>query len=136
LRDLDGETLAYSNLAESPEPIVDFIERIFRRPWEVVGRLGILIKTIRRVARSRTLNPIRWFFMVSANFHCFLWSRAEVCAPRTYRAGTESLDPQYFDPVALTDASGAPAEWLKPYLDRRKDALPRWATEPDALLER
>jgi hypothetical protein len=97
------------------------------------------------------LNPIRWFFMVSANFHCFLWSRAEVCAPRTYRAGTESLDPQYFerppdlsdedrqryfDPVALTDASGAPAEWLKPYLDRRKDALPRWATEPDALLER
>lgn len=148
LRDLDGETLAYSSLAESPEAIVDFIERIFRRPWEVVGRLGIFIKTIRRIVRSRTLNPIRWFFIASANFHCFLWSRAEVCAPRTYRAGTESLDPQYFerppdlsdeereryfDPVALTDAFGAPAQWLRPYLDRRGDAPARRTVETEAL---
>ena len=98
--------------------------------------------------RSRTLNPIRWFFIASANFHCFLWSRAEVCAPRTYRAGTESLDPQYFerppdlsdeereryfDPVALTDAFGAPAEWLRPYLDRRGDAPARRTVETEAL---
>jgi hypothetical protein len=140
LRDLDGETLAYSRLADDPEAIVHVIERIFRRPWEVVGRLGIFVKTMRRVARSRTLNPIRWFFIAAANFHCFLWSRAEVCAPRTYRAGSESLDPQYFerpadlsdedreryfDPVALTNASGAPAEWLRRYLDRRGDARER-----------
>ena len=111
--------------------IVDFVERVFRRPWVVVGRLGILLKTIRRIARSGTLNPIRWFFIASANFHCFLWSRAEVCAQRTYQAGSEILDPQYlerpadlsdedreryFDPVQLTDASGAPSDWLKHYV--------------------
>jgi hypothetical protein len=142
LRDLDGETLAYSSLADDPEAVVDFIERLFRRPWVIVGRLNILIKTMRRIARSRTLNPIRWFFIASANFHCFLWSRAEVCAPRTYKAGSESLDPQYFErpadlssedreryfePVALTDAAGAPAEWLRPYLERRENPEPRAA---------
>ena len=134
LRDLDGETLAYSRLADEPAAIVDFIERIFRRPWVVVGRTGILVKTIRRIARSGTLNPVRWFFIASANLHCFLWSREEICATRTYQAGSESLDPQYlerpsnladedreryFDPVALTDASGAPMEWLNPYLNAR-----------------
>jgi radical SAM superfamily enzyme YgiQ (UPF0313 family) len=131
LRDLEGETLAYSKLADKPAAIVDFIERMFRRPWVVVGRFGILIKTVRRIARSRTLNPIRWYFIAAANFHCFLWSRAEICVPRTYLAGSDSLDPQYFerppdlsdedreryfDPIALTNASGAPAEWLRPYL--------------------
>jgi pyruvate-formate lyase-activating enzyme len=137
LRDLDGETVAYSRLADEPAAIVDFIERLFRRPWVVVGRRGILIKTIRRVLRSGTLNPIRWYFIAAANFHCFLWSRAEVCASRTYLAGSETLDPQYFerpadlsdedreryfDPITLTDSAGAPAEWLRAYLDRRDRA--------------
>lgn len=134
LRDLDGETLAYAPLADDPALIVDFLERIFRRPWEIVGRRGVIVKTIRRIARSRTFNPIRWFFIASANFHCFIWSRAEICAPRTYRAGTETLDPQYFErpddlsnsdreryfePIALTDGAGAPVEWLSPYLKSR-----------------
>ncbi len=134
LRDLDGETLAYARLADDPAVIVNFLERIFRRPWEIVGRRGVIMKTIRRIARSGTFNPIRWFFIASANFHCFIWSRAEICAPRTYLAGTETLDPQYFErpedlsdsdreryfePIALTDAAGAPAEWLAPYLTRR-----------------
>ena len=133
LRDLDGETVAYSNLADEPAAVVDFIERLFRRPWVVVGRFGILAKTVRRLFRSGTLNPIRWYFIAAANLHCFLWSRSEICADRTYLAGTETLDPQYFerpsdlsdedreryfDPIALTDASGAPAEWLKPYFKR------------------
>jgi hypothetical protein len=134
LRDLDGETLAYSRLADDTEAIVDFIERIFRKPWVVVGRVGILVKTIRRITRSHTMNPIRWYFIASANLHCFLWSRDEVCAPRTYMAGSETLDPQYFErpaelsdedrkryfePVMLTDASGGPVDWLKPYVHRR-----------------
>jgi hypothetical protein len=138
LRDLDGETLAYSRLADDTDAIVDFIERIFRKPWVVVGRLGILVKTIRRIARSGTLNPIRWYFIASANLHCFLWSRVEVCAPRTYRAGSESLDPQYFErpvelsdedreryfePVKLTDASGGAIDWLKPYAEQRDNVV-------------
>ncbi len=137
LRDLDGETVAYSSLADEPAAVVDFIERLFRRPWVVVGRVGILAKTVRRLFRSGTLNPIRWYFIAAANLHCFLWSRSEICAERTYLAGTETLDPQYFerpsdlsdedreryfDPIALTDGSGAPVEWLKPYFNRRNGA--------------
>jgi hypothetical protein len=29
---------------------------------------------------------------------------------------------RYFEPIALTDASGAPAEWLKPYMSSRRRA--------------
>jgi hypothetical protein len=54
---------------------------------------------------------------------------------RTYRAGDNALDPQYserpahisaddltryFEPIALTDAQGQPAEWLKPYIPALK----------------
>ena len=140
LRDLDGETIAYSKLADDPAEIVRFIERLFRRPWLVAGRARILAKTLRRIARSGTLDPVRWFFLASANLHCFVWSREEICAARTYLAGSETLDPQYaerppdlsdedreryFTPIALTDPSGGPTDWLKPYFDRQypsKDA--------------
>ena len=131
LRDLDGETIAYSNLADTPEALVHFIERMFRRPWMVVGRTGIIIKTLRRILRSRTLNPIQWYIIALANLHCFMWSSASPAQLRTYRAGSEVLDPQYFEipsdlteedrkryfePVALTDDSGNPAQWLKAYV--------------------
>lgn len=133
LRDLDGETIGHRCLADDRTAIVDFIERMFRRPWTVVGRFGILVKTLRRIVRARTLDPVRWYVIASATFHCFLWSRATPAQPRTYVAGTDTLDPQYherpadlsdadreryFDPIALTDANGKPAEWLLPYLRR------------------
>jgi hypothetical protein len=131
LRDLDGETIGHVDLADREDAIVDFIERMFRRPWTVVSRLRILVKTLRRVVRARTLNPVRWYVIASANFHCFIWSNATPAQPRTYIAGSDTLDPQYFerpddlseqdriryfDPIALTDADGGPAEWLKPYI--------------------
>lgn len=134
LRDLDGETIAYSQLADRPEAIVDFVEKIFRRPWTVVGRVGIVLKTLRRLLRSGTLNPIRWYFMSAANLHCFVWSRGTPSQPRSYLAGSDTLDPQYFerpeglsdrdrvtyfDPIYLTDADGGPADWLKPYVPGR-----------------
>ena len=131
LRDLDGETIAYSQLADDKAAIVDFIEPMFRRPWTIVGRFGIVTKTFRRILRSGTLNPIRWYFIAAANFHCFIWARAEKSLDRTYLAGSESLDPQYFerpadlseedrdryfDPIAVTDERGRPADWLEPYV--------------------
>jgi hypothetical protein len=130
LRDLDGETICHSTLADRPEAIVAFIERMFRRPWTVVARSGILVKTLRRILRARSLNPMRWYIIAGANFHCFVWSSETPSQPRTYVAGDATLDPQYFerpadlseadriryfDPVALTDARGRPAEWLLPY---------------------
>jgi hypothetical protein len=133
LRDLDGETVGYAKLADQQHAIVQFIERMFRRPWTVTGRFGILLKTLRRIVRSGTLNPIRWYVIAAANFHCFIWSSGTPSQPRSYLAGTEVLDPQYFeypidlseeerkryfDPIVLTDASGGPAEWVKPYIPK------------------
>ncbi|MDM0105381.1 hypothetical protein QTH97_10590 [Variovorax sp. J22R24] len=131
MRDLDGETMAHVQLGDRPEVLVDFIERMFRRPWTVVSRLLILAKTIRRIVHAKTLNPIRWYVIASANFHCFIWSRATPAQPRTYLAGTDTLDPQYFerpadlsdederryfDPIELTDDDGKPSAWLTPYI--------------------
>lgn len=131
LRDLDGETICHSKLADHRQLIVEFIERMFRRPWTVVARFGILVKTLRRIVRARSFNPMRWYIIASANFHCFIWSSETPSQARTYVAGSDTLDPQYFerpddlseadriryfDPVELTDASGRPAEWLLPYV--------------------
>jgi radical SAM superfamily enzyme YgiQ (UPF0313 family) len=134
LRDLDGETIAYSQLADRADAFVDFVERIFRRPWTVVGRVGVLFKTFRRLVRARTLNPVRWYFTAAANLHCFVWSRATPSQPRSYLAGSDTLDPQYFErpddltdqdrttyfePIFLTDAAGGPSGWLKRYMPQR-----------------
>ena len=134
LRDLDGETIAYSQLADKPDAVAGFVERIFRRPWTVVGRAGVLLKTVRRLARSGTLNPVRWYFMAVGTLHCFIWSSETPSQPRSYLAGTDTLDPQYFErpadlseedrvtyfePIYLTDGHGGPADWLKPYHARR-----------------
>jgi radical SAM superfamily enzyme YgiQ (UPF0313 family) len=134
LRDLDGETIAYADLADDPAALTDFVEKLFRRPWEIVGRWGVLMKTIRRLSRSGTRNPIRWFYIAAANLHCFVWSRAEKSAERTYLAGTDTLDPQYFerpadlseedrrryfDPIVVTEADGALAAWLRPAREAR-----------------
>ena len=131
LRDLDGETICHSNLADRPEAIVAFIERMFRRPWTVVPRLLVLRKTLRRIRRSGTWNPIRWYITAGANLHCFVWSSSTPSQARTYMAGDDTLDPQYFerpadlteadriryfDPIQLTDAGGRAAEWLLPYV--------------------
>ena len=131
LRDLDGETICHTGLADRREAIVAFIERMFRRPWTVVARWRIVVKTVRRILRARSWNPVRWYVIASANFHCFIWSRATPSQPRTYVAGSDTLDPQYFErpadlgeedrvryfePIRLTDAEGRPAEWLRPYL--------------------
>lgn len=142
LRDLDGETIAYAKLGDRPEAIVDFVERMFRRPWTVVGRAGIILKTLRRLVRARSLNPIRWYFSASANLHCFLWSRGTPSQPRSYMAGSDTLDPQYFerpddlteqdrvtyfDPIYLTDVAGGPAEWLKRRVPQGPGQRPRHA---------
>jgi hypothetical protein len=131
LRDLDGETICHTNLVDSREALVEFIERMFRRPWTVVARFNILKKTLRRIIHARTLNPIRWYIIASANFHCFIWSSQTPSQTRTYVAGDDTLDPQYFEypddlsaadrsryfePIRLTDAKGRGEAWLQPYI--------------------
>jgi hypothetical protein len=90
-----------------------------------------LKKTLRRIIRARILDPMRWYIIASANFHCFIWSSETPSQQRTYVAGDDTLDPQYFErpddlsdadhsryfePVRLTDASGQAEEWLQPYI--------------------
>lgn len=133
LRDLDGETLCHRNLADDPTKIVDFIENLFRRPWVIAGRWGILFKTLRRIARCGSWDPIRWYVIAAANLHCFVWSRTSPAMGRTYRAGDNALDPQYFEfpddlsaedrvryfePIALTDEHGRASDWLERYRPR------------------
>ena len=132
LRDLDGETIAYARLSDSETSLVQFVEQVFRRPWVIAGRKRVLWKTLRRIMATGSLNPIRWYYLAASNLHCFVWSTAsKTSGTRTYLAGTDALDPQYFerpedlseadreryfDPIALTDAEGHAAEWLRPYL--------------------
>jgi radical SAM superfamily enzyme YgiQ (UPF0313 family) len=143
LRDLDGETIAYSKLADDTEAIVAFLEKLFRRPWTIVSRLSIFIKTLRRIVRSGTLDPIHWYILAAANLHCFVWSSTSPAQQRTYLAGSEVLDPQYaeypadlsdedrkryFEPIALTDGSGGPVDWLRPYVPQLRHPQSRQAT--------
>lgn len=134
LSDLDGETVAYAKLADTVENVSRFVDRLFRRPWEIVGRRPVLRKVVRRILAARTRNPVYWYIQIFASLHCFVWARAYPPRRRSYMAGEDVLDPQYgacldgvseadlrryFEPVAPTDASGCPAGWLEPYLARR-----------------
>lgn len=145
LRDLDGETIAYSNLVDNTGAIVDFLEKLFRRPWTIVSRFSILTKTLRRIVRSGTYDPVRWYIIAAANLHCFVWSSTSPAKARTYLAGSELLDPQYeefpadisredykhyFEPITLTDETGGPADWLKPYVPLSSKQRSRQEQEP------
>jgi len=131
LRNMDGETICHSRLADRTDAIVEFIEPMFRAPWKLVPRWTIIKKTLRRIARSGSWNPWRWYVIASANFHCFIWSSTTPSQKRTYVAGSDALDPQYFErpadlsqedqlryfePVCLTDAEGKAVAWLKRYV--------------------
>jgi len=134
LRDLDGETIAYATLADTQENLSAFIDRLFRRPWEIVGRRIVLRKILRRVLAARTINPVYWYILAASSLHCFVWARAYPSRRRSYMAGEDVLDPQYgeylddvtdddreryFKPIALTDGEGRPMPWLEPYLSHR-----------------
>jgi len=145
LRDLDGETVCHVNLADDAPVIVDFIEKLFRRPWVIVGRWGILLKTLRRIVRAGSWNPVRWYVIAAANLHCFVWSKGSPSVGRTYMAGDDAVDPQYFErpsdisaadleryfePIALTDDKGQAAEWLKPYTPKPKEKACQAHSDP------
>jgi hypothetical protein len=130
LRDLDGETIAYRPLADSSAALAMFIDRLSRRPWEIMGRGRMLVKTMVRLRQAQSWNPIRWWMIVAANLHAFVWARAYPSRRSNYMAGEDVLDPQYadhppdlnsedraryFDPIALTDAEGRIMPWLVPY---------------------
>ncbi len=130
LRDLDGETIAYSRLADSVPAVCRFVEAFSRRPSSLVNRRRVLIGTLKRIWNSRSFDLVQWYLIGAANFHTFIWSHAYPSSRETYLAGEDVLDAQYFEhpedishedwqkyfkPIELTDGQGRLSDWLRPY---------------------
>jgi hypothetical protein len=111
----------------------------------LVRRATIVWKTVGRIVRAGSFNPIRWYLIGASNLHAFVWSSVSTSAVRTYLAGSDVLDPQYFErpqdltevdrtryfePIYLTDPEGRPSEWLSPYIPRARSH-----PTPDRILE-
>jgi len=140
LRDLDGETIAYSRLADSMVAVRKFVEAISRRPSSLVNRRRVFVGTLKRIWNSATLNPVLWYLIWAANFHTFIWAQSYPSSRRTYQAGEDLLDPQYcehpeeishedwqlyFEPIRLTDEQGRLADWLYPYQPKQMQRSPQ-----------
>jgi radical SAM superfamily enzyme YgiQ (UPF0313 family) len=134
LRDLDGETIAYTRLADDEADVREFVEAFSRSPWTLVSRRQALFSTLRRICNARSLNPVQWYVIGASNFRTFLWSRGYPSPRRSYSAGEDVLDPQYseypkdispedwkkyFEPVQLIDEHGRLAAWLRPYVPKQ-----------------
>jgi hypothetical protein len=131
LRELDGETICYSNLADREARMTDFMRTLSTRPGELINRWRMLWSTLCRIRNSRSLNPLLWYVICASNFRFFSFARAyERGETRSYLAGRDPLDPQYlefppditaadrrryFDPIMITDARAQLAAWLQPY---------------------
>jgi hypothetical protein len=130
LRDLDGETIAYSQLADSVSAVRRFVKEFSRHPSSLINRRRILIGALKRILISKAFNPVHWYLVWASNFHMFIWSRAYPSSRETYLAGEDVLDAQYFEhperishedwqtyfkPIEVTDARGHLSHWLRPY---------------------
>jgi hopanoid C-2 methylase len=134
LRDLDGETIAYSRLADSVSAVRGFVEAFSRHPSSLVSRRRVLLGTLKRIWNSNGFNPVQWYLIWATNFHTFVWARSYPSSRQTYLAGEDILDPQYsehprgisaedwqlyFEPIQLTDDAGRLSDWLQPYVPNR-----------------
>lgn len=134
LRDLDGETIAYSRLADKFDDVTKFVEGFTREPSSLVRRSRVLLGTLKRIRNAATFNPVQWYLIWATNFRTFIWARSYTSPRQSYLAGEDVLDPQYseypddisdedrknyFEPVCLTDKRGQLCEWLEPYVKRR-----------------
>jgi hopanoid C-2 methylase len=148
LRDLDGETIAYSRLADSVAAVSRFVEAFTRRPSSLVNRRRVIVGTLKRIWNSTGFNPVHWYLIWAANFHTFIWARSYPSSRQTYMAGEDLLDPQYFEypegishedwqmyfePVRLTDEQGRLADWLHPYALKRIQRPPTPGTPTPQL---
>ena len=97
LRDLDGEAIAYSTLADRPDVFAQTIARLHPRPSAIAAKLSILRKTFartRNMAADSGLDP------------------RYVAHPPDISAVDFA---RYFAPIQLTGADGRPLPWLAAY---------------------
>lgn len=138
LRDLDGETITYSRLEDKTDEVTKFVKAFNRAPESVVSRRRVLLKALKCIWKSATLNPVQWYVIWAFNFRPFIWAGSHTSPRQSYLAGEDTLDPQYFEypadisdedrktyfePIRVTDNQGQLCEWLKPYAKGRLYAL-------------
>ncbi len=131
LRDLDGRCIAYRNTRDSPEALGQFAARIFGAPHLYMSRRNLFSRFVRHLLRHGWRDPASlYLFWENRSRLARLGRKHAKDRKRTYMGGTDILDPQYedfpaditeadrrkyFDPLPVTDGSGALADWLLPY---------------------
>jgi hypothetical protein len=131
LRDLDGETVAFSKLADQPDRVADFARMLCSGLHNRFSSSHLLKSTLKCIIDSRTLHPFFWWVFLSTNFRAISLAKAyQRGDERTYIGGTDLLDPQYgeypatiseedyntyFAPIQVLQEDGRIADWLKPY---------------------
>jgi radical SAM superfamily enzyme YgiQ (UPF0313 family) len=128
LRDLDGEAVVFRNLADNIGAVAEFSRTTNCRLNRLLHRPKLIASTLHRILNARTLNPFFWYVYFSSNFRAIHLARDYRNGDkRSFVAGSDLLDPQYFEyppdiseqdfqnyftPIELIDQEGEPAAWL------------------------
>jgi hypothetical protein len=133
LRDLDGETIAYSNLADLPDKLQDFVAKMARHPQQLISVRQALRKIVLRLWNAGRFGPLRIYVVISSGLRAVFSGHES--NRKSFFAGDEMLDPQYsefpssitqedwrryFAPIYLTDEHGQLAPWLWRYMPTSK----------------
>lgn len=128
LRDIDGQTIVYSNCRNSDAELTAFAWDIFRYPNKLVNRWRHLMNFLKRCWQLRRGSLLTHLVHYRAHFRIFRLAKARQAArTKTYIGGTEALDAsydswpadisdtdkqRYFAPILVTDAEGRLVDWL------------------------
>ena len=131
MRELDGETIAFSRTAAPEAEMVALARLAFTNTGRMVSRRRVLTNVVKRMWRARQRNPAYWALALAASWRVMHKSADyHAKAERNYLGGIEKLDAQYddapadidaadraryFAPVLLTDDHGRVADWLEAY---------------------
>ena len=123
LRDLDGQTVAFTSTRSAPAELSKFAATLFRDLPALVPRRRLLWGILRRAIRVGRWNPVLWAVVFSGTYR-MLWMRGPGSGPaRSFLAGQDPLDPQYgWMPADITD------------VDRERYFDPVYVTKPDGQL--
>ena len=133
LRDLDGCTLAYSNIKSEHDAITRFADLVLANPHKLISKMAIFKKTIKYIIDFKIKLPHKWYIVYRNNIRPYQLFKQKKGSPvRNYIGGTDILDPQYdeypdditdkdkklfFDPIMVTDSKGDLENWLKDYVE-------------------
>ncbi len=131
LRDLDGRCVAYRNTLDDAATLGAFAARIFGAPELYMSRWNLVRRFVGHVLRHGWRRPASIYLFIDNRSRLKRLGRKHAKhRKRTYMGGTDILDPQYgdypadiaeadrlkyFEPLKVTDETGALAAWLRPF---------------------